>query len=158
MSVILEGGHGGAEEEQRWRCVIALTDLGSFCQYILESKNGFFALLGCPNGGGIVRILIDHCTALDYKTITSVRVLSSSSPMLPPIIYFVLADCSVVTPPKKLKSRTLGRKEMQSVTRKPTVAKRRALCLLVMLSGGVGPHEDSFNEPYSFFDWPDSRS
>ena len=39
--------------------------------------SGFFALLGCPNGSGLVRMSIDHCTALEHKTITSVRVLSS---------------------------------------------------------------------------------
>ena len=129
MSVTLEDDHGGTEEEQRCHCVIALTDLGSFCQYNLESNNVFFALLGCPNGGGIVRILIDHCTALGYNTITNVRVLNSSSSILPLIIYFVLADCDGITPPNKLKGCTLGRKEMQSVTRRAILAKRRALRL-----------------------------
>ena len=36
MSVTLEDDHGdAAEQEQRWHCVITLTDLGSFCQSIL---------------------------------------------------------------------------------------------------------------------------
>ncbi|KAL8801689.1 MAG: hypothetical protein Q9182_004283 [Xanthomendoza sp. 2 TL-2023] len=50
---------------------------------------GFFALLGCPNGSGIVRMLADHCVGLGMKTIESVRILKSGDPL---IMYFVLAS------------------------------------------------------------------
>ena len=75
-----------------------------------ESDSGFFALLGCPNGSGIVRMLIDHCTALGHKTITSVRVLNSSGSISPPTLYFVLADCDVITPGNKSKRSRAGQK------------------------------------------------
>lgn len=39
------------------------------------NDSGFFALLGCPNGSGIVRMLTDHCSALGNKTVGSIRVL-----------------------------------------------------------------------------------
>ena len=38
-----------------------------------QGDGGFFALLGCPNGSGVVRMLIDHCDALGHKNIASVR-------------------------------------------------------------------------------------
>lgn len=74
------------------------------------NDSGFFALLGCPNGSGIVRMLTDHCTALGHKTITSVRVLNSRDSTSPPTIYFVLADCDVITPANKSKRSRAGQK------------------------------------------------
>ena len=53
--------------------------------------SGFFALLGCPNGNGIVRLLIDHSDALGSRTIESIRVLTGTNHESPPTIYFVLA-------------------------------------------------------------------
>ena len=74
------------------------------------NDSGFFALLGCPNGSGIVRMFTDHCTALGHKTITSVRVLNSRDSTDPPTIYFVLADCDVITPANKSKRSRAGQK------------------------------------------------
>ena len=42
-----------------------------------DNDSDFFALLGYPNGSGVVRMLIDHCSTLGIKTITSVRLLDS---------------------------------------------------------------------------------
>ena len=47
-----------------------------YCQGAGENNSGFFALLGCPNGSGIVRMLTDHCNTLGHKTISSIRVLN----------------------------------------------------------------------------------
>ena len=55
--------------------------------------SGFFALLGCPNGKGIVRMLTDHADALGRKTIACIRVLKGTQTSAPPTMYFVLADC-----------------------------------------------------------------
>ena len=37
--------------------------------------SGFFALLGCANGEGVVRMLTDHCNVLGRRSIACVRVL-----------------------------------------------------------------------------------
>ena len=54
-----------------------------------KNKSGFFALLGCPNGSGVIRMIIDHCNALGHKTIASLGMVDLNSP---PMMYFVLAD------------------------------------------------------------------
>lgn len=41
---------------------------------ILPSENGFFALLGSPNGGSVVHMLIDHCQGLGCKSIECIRI------------------------------------------------------------------------------------
>ena len=75
-----------------------------------DDDSGFFALLGCPNGGGVVRMLTDHCSALGHKTITSVRVLDSSDSLFPPTMYFVLADCDIAAPVTKSKRSIAGQR------------------------------------------------
>ena len=75
-----------------------------------ESNRGFFAVFGCPNGSGVARMLTDHCTTLDHKTITSIRVLNDSQSIEPPSMYFVLADCDITTPAKKSKRPCAGQK------------------------------------------------
>ena len=72
--------------------------------------SGFFAFLGCPNGSGVVRMLIDHCAALGHKTITSVRVLNSSDSTSPPTFYFILADYDLTAPANKSKLSRAGQK------------------------------------------------
>ena len=60
------------------------------------SDSGFFALLGCPNGSGIVHMLTDNCNALG-KTIGRVRVLTPSDTTELPIMYFVLVEVAATT-------------------------------------------------------------
>ena len=74
------------------------------------NDSGFFALLGCPNGSGIVRMLTDHCSALGNRTIESVRVLNSRDTTSPPTMYFVLADVATTIPAKSLKRSAAGQK------------------------------------------------
>ena len=74
------------------------------------NDSGFFALLGCPNGSGIVRMLIDHCSALGNKTIESVRVLNSRDNTAPATMYFVLADVATTTPAKSSKRSAAGQR------------------------------------------------
>lgn len=62
-----------------------------------SNHSGFFALVGCPNGSGIVRMLTDYCSALGNKTIECVRVLKSRDTNAPPTMYFVLADIATLT-------------------------------------------------------------
>lgn len=47
-----------------------------------QGDGGSFALLGCPNDSGDIRMLIDHCDALGRKTIASVCVMNDSSPVI----------------------------------------------------------------------------
>ena len=75
-----------------------------------KNDGGFFALLGRPNGSGIVRMLTDHCSALGNKTIESVRVLNSRDTIEPPTMYFVLADVAITTPAKSLKRSAAGQR------------------------------------------------
>ena len=75
-----------------------------------DNDSGFFALLGCPNGSGVVRMLTDHCSALGRKTITSVRVLNPSKSLYPPTMYFVLADYDVPAPVTKSKRSLAGQR------------------------------------------------
>lgn len=80
------------------------------------NDSGFFALLGCPNGSGIVRMLTDHCSAFGNKTIESVRVLKLEDKKAPPTMYFVLADVTTpagvttTTPEKSPRRSAAGRK------------------------------------------------
>lgn len=69
-----------------------------------QGDGGSFALLGCPNGSGVIRMLIDHCDALGRKTIASVCVVNDS----PPVIYFVLAECDITAPASKSKRSQAG--------------------------------------------------
>lgn len=101
-----------------------------------DNDSGFFALLGCPNGSGVVRMLTDHCSALGHKTITSVRVLNSSNSLFPPTMYFVLADFDIAAPTTKSKRSLAGQRRQAKRHQKPTLARCRVLCLLEMLSGG----------------------
>ena len=74
-----------------------------------ENDSGFFALLGCPNGSGIVRMLTDYCDALGRRTVASVRVLlDSGDPPNPPSMYFVLADMATTIPAKRSKKSVAG--------------------------------------------------
>ena len=75
-----------------------------------KNDGGFFALLGCPNGSGIVRMLTDHCSALGNKTIESVRVLNLRDTTESPTMYFVLADVATTTPAKNLKRSAAGQR------------------------------------------------
>ena len=75
-----------------------------------DNDSGFFALLGCPNGSGVVRMLKDHCSALGHKTITSVRVLNSLGSLFPTTMYFVLADCDIAAPITKSKRSLAGQR------------------------------------------------
>ena len=75
-----------------------------------DNDSGFFTLLGCPNGSGVVRMLIDHSSALGHKTITSVRVLNSPDSLFPPTMYFVLADCDIAAPITKSKRSLAGQR------------------------------------------------
>ncbi|CAF9943085.1 MAG: hypothetical protein ALECFALPRED_010556 [Alectoria fallacina] len=74
------------------------------------NDSGFFALLGCPNGSGIVRMLTDHCSALGNRTVESVRVLNSSAITSPPTMYFVLADVATTTLAKSSKRSAAGQR------------------------------------------------
>ena len=74
------------------------------------NDSGFFALLGCPNGSGIVRMLTDNCNALGNKTIEIVRVLTPSDTTELPIVYFVLAEVAATTPTKRLKRSAAGQR------------------------------------------------
>ena len=68
-----------------------LGDGAFYTNYVKEENgndSGFFALMGCPNGSGIVRMLTDHCDTLGQKTIENVRVLENGLLTM----YFVLAD------------------------------------------------------------------
>ena len=67
------------------------------------SDEGFFALLGCPNGKGIVRLCTDHSDALGRKTIACVRVLKGDEGY-GPALFFVLENHRPPTPAKGLKS------------------------------------------------------
>ena len=70
-------------------------DMGSYDEYRTGDR-GFFAILGSPNGSGVVRMLSDHCNAF-RKTIISVRVLNPIPPPMHPTFYFVLADYPLVS-------------------------------------------------------------
>ena len=73
------------------------------CPWFIEYRHGdsgFFALLGCPNGKGVVQMLTDHSHALGRKTIACIRVLKSIQMTAPPTMYFVLADCLYELPAK----------------------------------------------------------
>ncbi len=90
-------------------------DRGTYIEYRpRETTNdgGFFALLGCPNGSGVVRMLVDHCKALGNKTIECVRVLNLRDTTSPPTIYFVLADATITTtaPAKSSKRSAAGQR------------------------------------------------
>ena len=74
------------------------------------NDGGFFALLGCPNGSGIVRLLTNHCSAFGNKTIESVRVLNACDTTAPPTIYFVLADVATTTPAESSKRSAAGQR------------------------------------------------
>ena len=69
-----------------------------FIEYwlVTENDSGFFALLGCPNGKGVVRMLTDHCKALG-KTIGSVRVLKPKKEKEAPIMYLTLTEVITTT-------------------------------------------------------------
>ena len=89
-------------------------DKGSFIEYrpgAATTNSGFFAILGSPNGSGVVRMLLDHCKAL-RKTIECIRVLKESKRMEPPILYFVLTDATITTtaPAKGSKRSAAGQK------------------------------------------------
>ena len=75
-----------------------------------DNDSGFFALLGCPNSSGVVRMLTDHCSALGHKTITSIRVLNSPDSLFPSTMYFVLADCDIAAPITKSKRSLAGQR------------------------------------------------
>ena len=79
-------------------------DMGFFEEYRVGDR-GFFAILGSPNGSGVVRMLTDHCNAF-RKTIISVRVLNPLLPPMHPTFYFVLADYPLVSkvPTKRAKN------------------------------------------------------
>ena len=94
------------------------------------NDSGFFALLGCPNGSGIVRMLTDNCNALGKKTIESVRVLKPSDTNEFPIMYFVLADVAATTPTKSPKRSAAG---TQSVKRRGIRADQSALDFSIVL-------------------------
>jgi hypothetical protein len=56
-------------------------------------ESAFYALLGSPNGSGVVRMLTEHAQAFGRKTIESVRVLKDVSP---PTMYFVLSEAEIL--------------------------------------------------------------
>jgi hypothetical protein len=106
-----------------WRIVISNGDTttilgeatkkgsGTWQRTFLEFKagtNGFFALLGCPNGKGIVRMLTEHCNGCGRKTIQSVRIPHLKARHM---MYFVLEDAPFSIPelptpsPKKSKGK-----------------------------------------------------
>ena len=75
-----------------------------------DNDSDFFALLGCPNGSGVLRILTDHCSAVSHTIITSVRVLNSPDSLFPPTRYFVLADCDIAAPITRSKRSLAGQR------------------------------------------------
>lgn len=67
--------------------------------------SGFYALLGSPNGSGIVRMLTEHAQAFGRKTIEGVRVLNPQISS-PPTLYFVLSQAEILpVTPRVSKSR-----------------------------------------------------
>ena len=76
----------------------------------ITNDSGFFALLGYPNGSGVVRMLTEHCSALGRKTIESIRVPTSRELSEPPTIYFVLVDAPITTPVRKPKRSAAGQR------------------------------------------------
>ncbi len=75
-------------------------DRGTYIDYRpreTTNDSGFFALLGCPNGSGVVRMLVDHCKAIGNKTIECIRVLNLRDTTSPPIMYFVLLEAPTTT-------------------------------------------------------------
>ena len=69
-------------------------DMGTYDEYRAGDR-GVFAILGSPNGSGVVRMLSDHCNTF-RKTIISVRVLNPIPQLMHPTFDFVLADCPLV--------------------------------------------------------------
>lgn len=78
---------------------------------VASTNSGFFALLGCPNGSGVVRMLTDYCSTLGNKTIESVRVLNSRESTSPPTMYFVLGEATIMTPAKSSKRSSAGQRD-----------------------------------------------
>ena len=76
-------------------------DAELFTEYC-PGDSGFFAICGCPNGTGVVRMLTDHCDALGGRTIAAVRVPKGANAPAeaPPMLYFVLADQEKPSKPK----------------------------------------------------------
>ena len=70
----------------------------------------FFALLGFPNGSGIVRMLTEHCNASGNRIIESIRVLNSRDASEPTTMYFVLADAPTTTPAKTSERSAAGQR------------------------------------------------
>ncbi|KAI4199258.1 MAG: hypothetical protein LQ350_004718 [Teloschistes chrysophthalmus] len=85
-------------------------DFDSFVEY-RPGDSGFFAILVCQNGSGVVRMLTDHCDAFK-KTITCVRVLNPIPQLMAPTFYFILADYATISlvPTKRPKKSAAGQK------------------------------------------------
>jgi hypothetical protein len=93
-AIITEARRGGGQEVEH----AGYTEFGA-------GTSGFYALLGSPNGSGIVRMLTEHAQAFGRKTIESVRVLNPQISN-PPTLYFVLSQAEILpVTPRVSKSR-----------------------------------------------------
>ncbi|KAL9580342.1 MAG: hypothetical protein Q9212_004553 [Teloschistes hypoglaucus] len=113
-----------------------LRESDSFVEY-RPGDSGFFAILGCQNVSGVVRMLTDHCDAFK-KTITCVRVLNPIPPPTAPTFYFVLADYATISliPTKRPKKSSAGQKR---------AAKRQKASAREDICGGVFRLGSSYN-------------
>lgn len=119
-----------------WRCYIINTDTNKLITALMretrnanglptrrdnyiefvEGQSGFYALLGSPNGSGIVRMLTEFSEALGRKNILSVRIMERHSP---PTLCFVLVDSPVLetklpVTPQKPKLSVAGQKRRET--------------------------------------------
>ena len=108
--------HQRRDKTDPWRSEIFwsfyLRDKSPWFTEYRPGDSGFFALLGCPNDKGVVRMLTDHCDALGRKTIACVRVLATRG-SVPPTFFFVLADCKTEAPAKGFKRSATGQRRAE---------------------------------------------